>query len=84
MPLNARSEFAKLSMFANRGSGGASGGRLRQVRIALRRRRRAARLLRIEETFRLEQRGDPFHVSRRFAGVFQPGLEPDARIGRGR
>src|SRR6185436_3047327 len=53
----------------------------RQVRIALGRRRRAAGLLRIVEALRLEQRGDPLHVLRRFTRILQPRLQPDARIG---
>jgi hypothetical protein len=74
------SEFAKLSMFANRGSGGASGssgGRFgsRSGGVG------APPALRIEEAFRLEGRARSASCSRRFAGIASARLQPDARIG---
>ena len=89
LPLNARSELAKSRPrpLRRRGAGGparsAIGRRLGgapQVRIALRRHRRARRRLRIEETLGLGQARDQLHVARGLAGVAQPGLEADARI----
>ena len=58
---------------------GIAGRRVR--RGLLGRSRIARRRLRIEEAFRLGQAGDAFHVPRRLAGVAEPGLEADARIG---
>src|SRR5439155_25154409 len=51
-----------------------------QVRIPLGRRRRASRLLRIEEACGVREAGDALEAANRFAGVVQAGLEADPRI----
>ena len=75
VPLNARSEFANARKFAKRGIGRRVRVGRRQLGIALRRRRRAARMLRIEEACRIRQARELLEVLDRFAGVAKPRLQ---------